>query len=208
MDHTSSMRDSERIRNLNPDLQRLVKRQSTFLDSVLERVAFQVFHDQEIDPILTAHVEDWADVRVTERSERFGLALESLFQARTCGNVLRENLNGDRPVQASIGGLVDFTHAACPDGELDFIRPETSAGTEGHLSMESMGIVAGLRDFANAYGLWRRNQAVLNFARNTAVRVPDRSLSLSNTTARPDHADYAVMGRAAVTPGALIKPRW
>ena len=49
-------------------------------------------------------------------------------------DVLRKNLDGDRPVQAGIGGLVDFAHAARTDRGSDLIGAESSAGPERHLS--------------------------------------------------------------------------
>lgn len=66
--------------------------------------------------------------------------------------MLREDLEGDRPIEAGIGRFVDVAHAAGTDRGLDFIRPETSAGTENHRCMEGMGIVAGRCDGANRYG--------------------------------------------------------
>ena len=41
---------------------------------------------QEVNPILAAHVVDRADVRVTERGERLGLAFEPLLQVRIGGH--------------------------------------------------------------------------------------------------------------------------
>ena len=45
---------AEGISNLNPDLQRLVERQRTFLQALFERLALQALHDQEVDPRLAA----------------------------------------------------------------------------------------------------------------------------------------------------------
>lgn len=41
-----------------------------------------------MNPILAAHVVNRADVRVTERGERLGLALEPLLQVRIDGEDL------------------------------------------------------------------------------------------------------------------------
>jgi hypothetical protein len=52
---------------------------------------------------------------MTEGGERFGLALEPVLQFGISGDVLGQNLDGDRAIQARIGRLIDFAHPASPD---------------------------------------------------------------------------------------------
>ena len=112
MDDAGAVRSRERVGNLNPDLQRLVERQRTLLQPLFERLALQVLHDQEVDPVLAADVVHGADVRMTEGGERLGLALEPLLQVRVGGDVLGKDFDGDRAVQARVGRLVDLAHPA------------------------------------------------------------------------------------------------
>jgi len=62
------------------------------------------------------------------------------FSSGVGRDVFGENFNSHRAVQAGVGGLVDFAHAADTDGGLNSIRPETNAGTEGRACLERMGL--------------------------------------------------------------------
>ncbi len=115
MDDAFAMRLVERVRNLNPKLQRLVERHCALRQSLSQRLSLQVLHHKEIDPVLATDVVDVADVRMTEGGERLGLALEALLQRRIAGNVLGQDFDGNRAIEARIGGLVDLSHAARTD---------------------------------------------------------------------------------------------
>jgi hypothetical protein len=45
---------------------------------------------------------------------------------------LRQHFDRDVPSERCIGGAIDFAHAAASNSGDYFIRPESSAGTEGH----------------------------------------------------------------------------
>ena len=53
------------------------------------------------------------------------LASRSNRCLRVGGDVRGQHLDGDGPLQAGVGGLVDFAHPAGTDGGLDLIRAET-----------------------------------------------------------------------------------
>ncbi len=61
---------------------------------------------------MLADVVDGADVRVVERGRRLGLALEAAQGLGILGDVVRQELQGDKTVEARIFRLVDHTHAA------------------------------------------------------------------------------------------------
>ena len=61
---------------------------------------------------MLAHVVQGANVRVVQAGDGLRLALEPLLEIRVRGDMLGEDLDGDRAVQASVAGLIDFTHAA------------------------------------------------------------------------------------------------
>ena len=73
MDDAGAMRRRERIRSLDRERQHLIERQRSFLQPLLECLPFQVLHDQEVDAILAADVEHWADMRMTQGGQRFCL---------------------------------------------------------------------------------------------------------------------------------------
>ena len=105
MDDAFAMRLVERVRNLNPKLQRLVERQCALRQSLGQRLALQVLHDQEVDAVLTTDVVDVADVRMTQGRECLGLALESLLQVRVRGDMLGQDLDGDRAIETRVAWL-------------------------------------------------------------------------------------------------------
>ena len=86
MDDPRAMRLVERVGDLNREGQRLIERQRAFRQSLRERLAFEVLHDQIVDAVLVADVVKRADVRMVERSDRFGFALEPLAE---CGSLAR-----------------------------------------------------------------------------------------------------------------------
>ncbi len=47
-------------------------------------------------------------VRVVQAGNGLGLALEPLLQIGVCGDVLGEDLDGDRAVQTGVAGFVDL----------------------------------------------------------------------------------------------------
>jgi hypothetical protein len=103
-----------------------------------------VFHHQEVDPVLVADVEDWADVGMAQRGNRLGLAFEPRLQIGVVGDVLGQDLDGDGAVEARIAGLVDLAHAARADLGGDTVRAERGTGLQGH------GYGTGTRRFSSS----------------------------------------------------------
>ena len=58
------MRCAQRVSNLDPHAERLLERKRALLEPLFERFSLQIFHDEEGDPILMAHVIQDTDVRV------------------------------------------------------------------------------------------------------------------------------------------------
>ena len=79
-----------------------------------------------------ADVVERADVRVVQRGDGAGLALEPLLQVRIGRDMLGQHLDGDGAVQAGVGGLVDLTHAAGAEGGVDLVGAEGGAGGQRH----------------------------------------------------------------------------
>ncbi len=68
------------IRDLDGHRERLIQGQRALLQPLRQRVALQVLHDQEVDPVLGADVIERADVRVVQAGDGLRLALEPLPQ--------------------------------------------------------------------------------------------------------------------------------
>jgi len=81
---------------------------------------------------MLAHVVQRADVRVIQPGDGLRFALEPRPAVRVRGDLGREDLDGNRAVEAGITGLVDLAHPAGPNGGLDLVRAEAGTGREGH----------------------------------------------------------------------------
>ena len=86
-----------------------------------QRVAFQVLHHQEGDPVpltpalsprrgrLIPDIVERANVRVVQAGDGLRLALEPLQEVGVTGDMLGQDLDGDRAVQPRVAGLVDLS---------------------------------------------------------------------------------------------------
>ena len=110
MDDARAVRLVEGVGDLNRDCQRVGDRQRTLRQPLGQRVALQVLHHQKVDSVLATHIEHRADVRMTQRREGLGFAHEPLGQLGISRNVLGQDFDGNRTVQADVTGFVDFTH--------------------------------------------------------------------------------------------------
>ena len=72
-------------------------------------------------------------MRMIQRSNRAGFALESSAQILPRGDVFRQDLDGDRAVEASVAGLVDFAHSSSADRGEHLVGAESVAGGERHI---------------------------------------------------------------------------
>ena len=119
------VRGIERIANLRRILQRLIERQGPF-----QRCALDVLHHEVIWPDVIKR----ADVRMIERRNCLGLALEALGKLGTgC-------LDRDKPVKACVAALVYLSHATCPDRREDFVRAEGGTGSQIHGSLDDYSL--------------------------------------------------------------------
>ena len=119
-----AVRRVERVSDLDRNLERLIDLDRPTLDLLVERLAFQVLHDQILGPVLVANVMERADVRMCESGNRFGLALEARLQL---GIGRGKDLDRHRAIEACVARLVDFAEAARTERRKDVIRAE--AGT-------------------------------------------------------------------------------
>ena len=118
-----AMRLVERVGNLDGVLQHLFQRQRTFQQPLRQRLAFEIFHHQEINAVLLADVVERADVRMIQAGDGLRFALEPLAQFGTICKMRRQNLDGDNSIEAGIAGFVDLAHATRTDSGEDFVGP-------------------------------------------------------------------------------------
>jgi len=118
----------ERVGDLCSDLQCLIERERTFFDPRGERLALEMRHHQVMSAIDAADVVDAADVRMVQSRDGARLALETGSQIGIAGDLGRQDLDRDRPIEPRVACAVDFTHPARADQRDDVVRAETAAG--------------------------------------------------------------------------------
>ena len=95
MDNALLMRLLQSLRDFGANLKNLIKRQRVLCQAIGERLAFEIFHDQEVGAVLGADVVQRADIRVLQRRNGPRFALHALFQFGIGGEMGGKNLDGD-----------------------------------------------------------------------------------------------------------------
>ena len=103
-------------------------------EAVVQRLALEVLHDDERAAVLLADIEQRADVRMTQRGDRARFGLKSTSKVGPVGQITRQELDGHRPIQPRIARLVHLAHPARADERQDFVRAESDASGEPHLT--------------------------------------------------------------------------
>ena len=127
-----AVRGVEGARDLDRNCQHLVERQRAVAETIGERLAFEILHDEKIGEVLPTDVMERADVRVRELGDRAGFTLETLAELRVSRESLRKDLDGDDAIESRVARFVDLAHAAGPQGGEDLVRAEADAGGQGH----------------------------------------------------------------------------
>jgi hypothetical protein len=70
----------------------------------------------EVDAVLFADVEQYADIRMLQAGDGAGLAFEASAQIVPVGDELREDFDGDGAVEPRIARLVHFAHTTRAEG--------------------------------------------------------------------------------------------
>ena len=73
-------------------------------------------------------------MRVVQAGDGLGFPLEPLLQLRVAGDVLGEDFDGNRAVEAGVAGFVHLPHPAHADLGSDLIRAEAGARSEGQVA--------------------------------------------------------------------------
>ena len=82
MHDSGAMRAVESVGDGDADGERKVERQGARIETVRQRLTVQELHHQVVGAVHGAHVVDGADVRMTQRGQGSGFALEALPQVR------------------------------------------------------------------------------------------------------------------------------
>ena len=135
MDDSFRVGSIERVGNLDGEGQHYGRVQRPSCNPVLQRQPIQKFHGDERLPVLLANVVNRTDIGVIQCGGGMGFALKTGECLRVTGNVLRQELEGDEPMQPRVLSLVNHTHAATPQPLQDAVMRDGLANHLGRLAL-------------------------------------------------------------------------
>jgi hypothetical protein len=134
MNDPLGVRGIERVGDLNTQLDENLEIDRTAADAMLQRLAFEPLHHDEMLALVLADVVDGADVRVVERGGGAGFALKPLDGLWIAGQLRWQKLQRDASAEANVFRLINHTHPAAAklvddaivgDGLADHDRPQS-----------------------------------------------------------------------------------
>jgi len=132
MDDARGVGLGEGVRQREGVAQHLADREAFAPDELVERLAGDELHHQEIDAAGFGNVVNGDDVRMVEGGCRAGFLDEARFPVGIAVAVGRQDFDGDFASQARVAGLVDLAHAARAQRGNDLIRAQTGTGCDRH----------------------------------------------------------------------------
>ena len=127
------MRRLQRERDLTRDLDRLVERHGAALETTRQRAALDELEDEKARGRQLLEAVDRADVRMIERGQHLGLALEACEAFGVVSNRCGQQLQRDVAPEPGIACAIDLAHAASAEQRDDLVRAEDSARHHGYL---------------------------------------------------------------------------
>ena len=120
MGDPGTVRPIEGIGDLRGIGEGLFERQRAFGDARGKGFALDQLHHH----VVRADVEESADVRMIQRSDRSRFAFEAGSGVLALGDVAGEDLDGDGAVEPRVAGSVHFAHAARAQWGEDLVRAQ------------------------------------------------------------------------------------
>ncbi len=112
VDDALGMRGIERLGDVNADREQLLHLQRTIADEMLQRLAFQILHDDVGLIAFFADVINGADVGMIQGRRGLGLTPEAAERCGVASDIFRKEFQGDETMQARVFGLVNHAHPA------------------------------------------------------------------------------------------------
>ena len=132
VDDALLVRRFDRLGDLPRDRQRLVDRHPVAPEALRQILALDEFHHERGDAVAVLQPVDRADVRMIERGEHRGLALETRATVGVVGERTRQEFDRDLAIQRRVPRAVHLAHAALADRRNDLVDAETGAGDNFH----------------------------------------------------------------------------
>src|ERR1700694_5429228 len=102
----------ERCLNLDDQRQNQLGFHRSACNAVLQRQPVQKLHGDEGFAVLVVNFVDRADVRMIQRRGSLGFPLKAAESLRVFSYLVGQKLEGNKPAELHILGLIDHTHAA------------------------------------------------------------------------------------------------
>jgi hypothetical protein len=132
VDDALLVRRGQPARDLEGDLDGLAGRQRAVLQALAQRLALQQLHRRVHRALLAAEIVDREDVGVRERSDGLRLPLEAPERVRVLGEIPREDLDRDLPVEPRVPRAEDDAHPALAELGEDLVGSEPGPGVDRH----------------------------------------------------------------------------
>ena len=110
MDNALLVRGVERVGDLDGQLQKGIIIQGLARDALLERLAFEQFHDDEGLRIVLVNLVNGADVRVVQGGGGASFPLKPLHGLVITRHLIGQELDGHVPAQACVFSFINDTH--------------------------------------------------------------------------------------------------
>ena len=127
-----AVRGREALRDLQAPVDGLPLRDGRPVELPAQRLAFEQLRDGVGHAVVRAEVEDREDVRVRERRDGLGLALEAGQRVGVRRQVRREDLDGHLAIELRVARAVDLAHPPGAERREDLVGPEPCSGGETH----------------------------------------------------------------------------
>src|SRR5262245_25639320 len=106
MNNPLPVRRLQGVRYLHPPLQQMLGPDWLSPNAMLQRLAFEQLHHNELPPFLFADVVNRADVRMVQGRSGSGLALKSLNRMAVLGNFIGQEFESDLAAKPSVFSFV------------------------------------------------------------------------------------------------------
>ena len=127
MDDALLVRRLKRIGDLARDRRAPRRPRSALRDAVGQRRALDELHHEGADAVRLLEAVDGGDVRVIERGQDLGFALEPGEPIGVSGERRGKHLERDLALQIHVGRAIHLAHAALTDQGVHFIRADAAA---------------------------------------------------------------------------------
>jgi hypothetical protein len=145
MDHACLVGRLQGLGHLNRDGHRLVHGHGAPPQPLLEILAINQFHDQDVVVVEVLEAEQRGDVRVVQRRQDLGLALEPGVPVVVEGEIRRQKLQGDAATESGVVGPPHLAHSALAQLPGDAVRADLGADGQRIVHGSSVLVVRFMR---------------------------------------------------------------